>query len=105
MGADRRRLAALVGSNAVVRRSFSGRLLTTLTADQVKERMPAGALARIVQVTTADELHVSALWAVPGIGRRQLIMERSKLANLVLEPESNIRTPVLEPTAQGSLFG
>lgn len=104
MSADRRRLAALVGSNAVVRRSFSGRLLTTLTKEQVMERMPAGARARVLSVMTGDEVYVTALWAIPGIGRRSVVMERSKLADL--EPvEQSFDSLEHGPAAQATLFG
>lgn len=111
MSADRRRLAALVGSNAVVRRSSSGRLLTTLTKDQVMAQMPTGARAVLLGTMSGDETHVTSRWAIPGVGRRELIVERNKLAEIIEkdhleqteQPFDALEQP--EPAKQGSLFG
>lgn len=104
MSIDRRRLAALV--KGAVHRSGSGRLLTDLVPrngrNPVLERMPPEGRCVLLGVMAGDEQHSVTSWWIPGIGRRELIVKRSTLADLVaaapdvLENDSNTRSDQLE---------
>lgn len=83
---DRKKMDGLI--QGAVKRSGSGRLLTTLTHDQLYARMPEGLRARFLgTVSGGDDEMACSIWGIPGIGRRQLIVKRSKLAEVIRHAE------------------
>jgi hypothetical protein len=83
---DRRKMDGLI--KGAVRRSGSGRLLTDLSHDLLYARMPADRRALLLGTCSGgDEMHSVSRWVIPGIGRRELIVDRAKLAQLIREAE------------------
>lgn len=126
---ERTRLAQLIGRQDTVRRTFSGKLLTDLSADLVKARMPDGTRARFLgTMSGGDHSHAVSSWAIPGIGRRTITVDRVTLAGIIehaepweppvppevadrraaalarLRDRRGLAAPEVEPT-QASLFG
>jgi hypothetical protein len=85
---ERTRLAQLIGRQDTVRRSFSGKPLTDLTADLVKARMPDGTRARFLgTMSGGDHSHAVSSWAIPGIGRRTVTVDRVTLSTVLAQAE------------------
>jgi hypothetical protein len=83
---DRKKMDGLV--KGAVRRTRSGRLLTDLTHELLYARMPEGSRARLLgTVSGGDDVHACSVWAIPGIGRRQLYVDRAKLGATIRTAE------------------
>lgn len=83
---DRRKMDGLI--QGAVKRTTSGRLLTTLTHDLLYAYMPEGHRAKLIgTMSGGDDETTCSVWVIPGIGRRQLIVKRSKLAEVIRQAE------------------
>lgn len=81
----RKRMDGLIEGSA---KAYGSRPFSTLSHDQLYDRMPEKLRAKLLGTISGgdDEWSVS-LWAVPGIGRRQLIVKRSTLGKVIREAE------------------
>lgn len=85
---ERTRLAQLIGRQDTVRRSYSGKLLTDLTADRIKARMPDGLRARFLgTMSGGDHSHSVSSWFIPGIGLRTITVDSATLSTVIAQAE------------------
>jgi hypothetical protein len=87
-----RLLGLLAGS---IRHSYTGRPLTSLTPELVKARMGVKDRATFRgSISGGDEQHTLTRWEVPGLGLRELLVARSKLAELQPDRPATLFDPV-----------
>lgn len=83
---DRKKLDGL--AKGAIHRTRQGRLLTDLTHELIYARMPEGSRARLLgTVSGGDDSHTISRWAIPGIGRRELLVDRAKLGQIIASAE------------------
>lgn len=99
---DRGKMDGLI--TGAVKRTGSGRLLTTLTHDLLYARMPEGTRARLLgTMSGGDDQTTCSRWLIPGIGRRELLVDRAKLSKLIASAEPWSPPPPPEEAARRAL--